>query len=347
MIVEYKALHGFVQDLLKAAGVSRRKAELVADSLVAGNLRGVDSHGVQLLGYYLEQLEAGDMSAEADGHVISSSGACLHYDGENGIGQWISDVCTDHVIRLAREHGLGMAVARESNHFGAAAWWGSKLSAAGLVGIVMCNASPLVPPWQGKEARFGTNPICVSVPGSRIWLLDMATTTVAAGKIFKAHINGQPVIPAGWAMDSDGVPTVETEKAYHGGLLMPLGGYKGSGLAFLVEILCGVLGGGAVTTELGSIRWRGTQTRVSQMFLGIDVSRFMPVSEFEARMRAVVAHVKSAKPARGFDEVLVAGEPEWRIEEQRLREGIPIPDGNWETLVAAAERLGVALPPGR
>lgn len=347
MTVGPDELHLFTDQLLRAAGVPQWKSRLVADNLLAGNLRGVDSHGVQLLPYYLEQLESGDMSAEADGHLISENGSCLLYDGENGIGQWVSEVCTDHVIRLAKAHGVGMAVARESNHFGAAAWWGAKLSAAGLLGIVMCNASPIVPPWQAKEPRFGTNPICVSVPGSRTWLLDMATTTVAAGKIFKAHINQQPEIPAGWAMDADGVPTTDTEKAYHGGMLMPLGGYKGSGLGFLVEILCGVLSGGAVSNDLGSIRWRGTRTRVSQTFIGIDVARFLPVEEFDQRMKEMVAHVKSAAPAAGYDEVLVAGDPEWRFEEQRRRDGIPVPEGNWRNLVDWAARLGVTVPAGR
>ncbi len=344
MIIGHEALKRFSIDLLKAAGVSQVKAAMVADCLIAGNLRGVDSHGVQLLPYYLEQLEAGDMDACADGRVISENGACLLYDGENGIGQWISNTCTDHAIRLAGVHGLGMAVAKESNHFGAAAWWGAKLSAAGYIGIVMCNASPIVPPWQAKEPRFGTNPICVSVPGSRTWLLDMATTTVAAGKIFKAHINRQPEIPAGWAMDSEGVPTTDTEQAYNGGMLMPLGGYKGSGLSFLVEILCGVLSGGALSSELGSIRWRGARTRTSQTFIAIDVARFMSLDEFDERMRRLVAHVKTAAPAAGYDEVLVAGDPELRMEEKRLHEGIPIPDGNWENMLKAAERLGVPVP---
>ena len=138
--------------------------------------------------------------------------------------------------RAAAGHGDGGGA--ESNHFGAAAWWAQKMRAAGQIGIVMCNASPIVPPWQGKEGRLGTNPICMSVPGP--WLLDMATTTVAAGKVFKAFLNGQPEIPAGWAFDSEGVPTTDTKAAYKG-MLMPLGGYKGSGLAMMVEILCSVL----------------------------------------------------------------------------------------------------------
>src|SRR6202043_3025872 len=119
------------------------------------------------------------------------------------------------------------------------------------------------------------------------WLLDMATTTVAAGKIFKAMINGQAEIPAGWAMDSEGALTTDTQTALKG-LLMPLGGYKGSGLAMMAEILCAVLGGGAMSTELGGIRFRGHPMRTSQLFLAIDVARFMPLDEFGRRMQSLV-----------------------------------------------------------
>ncbi len=233
---------------------------------------------------------------------------------------------------------MAMVVARESNHFGACSWWAQKMSAAGQIGIVMCNASPIVPPWQGKQGRMGTNPICMSVPGP--WLLDMATTTVAAGRIFKAMINKQEEIPAGWAFDSEGVPTTDTQAAYKG-MLMPLGGYKGSGLAMMVEILCGVLGGGAMANQVGGIRFRGKTVRVSQTFFAIDIARFMPVEEFTSRLQWLVQLMKSTPTAPGYDEVLVAGDPEWRTEAERRQKGIPIADGNWETLVQAGARVGV------
>ena len=263
VLVSAPDLTTFATGLLEAVHVSTDKARLVAESLVASNLRGVDSHGLQLLPYYLEQIEWGDMDANADGRVISESGACLLYDAQNGIGQAIAETCCAHAVRMANSGGMAMVVARESNHFGAAAFWAQRMSAAGQIGIVMCNASSLVPPWQGKQPRLGTNPICMAVPGGeeRPWLLDMATTTVAAGKIFKALINGQPQIPSGWAMDSEGVPTTDPDTALKG-LLMPLGGYKGSGLAMMAEILCAVLSGGAMSTELGGIRFRGKQVRV-------------------------------------------------------------------------------------
>jgi LDH2 family malate/lactate/ureidoglycolate dehydrogenase len=321
--------------------VARHKAEIVAASLVAANLRGVDSHGIQLLTFYVDQLLAGEMDAGAEGRVVSESGCCLLFDGQNGIGQWIAETCCDHAIRIAGQNGVALVTVRESNHFGACAWWAEKMRDAGLIGIVMCNASPIVPPWQAKEGRFGTNPICMAVPGP--WLLDMATTTVAAGKVFKAFINHQPEIPAGWAFNAEGVPTTNTGEAYHG-MLMPLGGYKGSGLGFLVEILCAVLSGGAMSNEVGGIRFRGKLVRTSQMFLAIDVARYMPLPEFTARMEHLVALVKSAAPAPGYDEVLVAGDPEWRTEAERLRNGIPISDGNWETLVKTAARVKVPAP---
>lgn len=343
MILAHSKLEAFAQRILESVGVAAPKAKLVAHSLVQSNLRGVDSHGVQLLPFYVEQMEYPNIDVAAQGHVVSEAGGCLVYDGENGIGQVIAEQCCEHAIRLGKTNGIAMVVARESNHFGAAAFWAQRLSRAGLVGVVMCNASPLVAPWQGKDKRLGTNPICVSVPGPQTWLLDMATTTVAAGKIFKAHFNQQPEIPAGWAMDSEGAPTTSTETAING-ILMPLGGYKGSGLAMLAEVLCAVLGGGAMSTQLGGIRIFSQPARVSQSFIAIDVARFLPAEEFYARMKELVTMMKSSAPAKGFDEVLVAGEPEWRTEQERLQTGIPVSPGTWTDLTAIATRYGIPLP---
>jgi LDH2 family malate/lactate/ureidoglycolate dehydrogenase len=323
-------------------GVDPDTAALMGDSLVAANVRGVDSHGLQLLPFYIAQVEDGRVAAREMGEPVSESGAVMVYDGRNGLGQAVAARCSDHAVRLARSHGLGCVVARESNHFGAAAWWAQRMSDQGMVGIVMCTASAVVAPWQGRETRWGTNPICCSVPGGG-WLLDMATTTVAMGKIYRANVLGHESIPQGWAMDSDGVPTTSTQAALRG-LLMPLGGYKGSGLAFLVEMLCGVLSAGAVSTDLGGLRIKDRPFRVCQFFLALDVERFMPMPEFRQRLERLIGMAKSSAPAGGFDEVLVAGEPEWRTEAERLRDGVPVAAPLWETLVAIGRRLGVEVP---
>lgn len=343
-VIGAPALREWTLRVLMAAGVAFEHAALVAGSLVEASLRGVDSHGIHLLASYLEQIAAGDVDIAATGEIVTESGACMVYDGRNGLGQVVAGICSEHAVRLAREHGLSIVTARESNHFGAAGFWAMKMAAAGQIGMVFCNASPIVAPWQGREGRFGTNPICMAVPvGKRDpWMLDMATTTVAANKIFKAHTNREPSIPAGWAMDKDGVPTTDTEAAY-AGLLMPLGGYKGSGLAMMVEILCGALSGGAMSTELGGLRFRGRRFRASQTFLAIDVRRMQP--EFAERVDWLIGVVKDTAPASGFDEVLVANEPEIRMKRKRLQKGIPIPDGTWEAILKGAARVGVEPPP--
>ncbi|MES1260184.1 MAG: Ldh family oxidoreductase [Acidobacteriota bacterium] len=342
-VVGASVLRGWVERVLGAAGVRGDHARLVAESLVATSLRGVDSHGVHLLPSYLDQIAAGDVDPSQTGEIATESGACLVYDGRNGLGQVVADLCCGHAIRLAGEYGLGMVTARESNHFGAAAFWAMRMAARGQIGLAFCNASPIVAPWQGKQGRFGTNPVCMAVPAGRRdpWLLDMATTTVAANRIFKAHTNHEPSIPAGWAMDKDGIATTDTEAAY-GGLLMPLGGYKGTGLAMMVEILCGVISGGAMSTQLGGLRVRGRKFRASQTFVAIDVLRMQP--EFRERIDWLIDEVKSAAPASGYTEVLVANEPELRTERERLQSGIPIPDGTWAALVKGAARLGVPEP---
>src|SRR5437764_8846251 len=166
MILSEQPLTEFGRKILLAAGVSEAKSELIITSLVAASLRGVDSHGIQLLPFYIGQIEAGNINIGTDGHVVSESGGCLLYDGEYGIGQWIAATSCDHAIRLAKANGISFVVARDSSHFGAAAFWGQRMSSAGLIGLAMCNASPLVPPWHGKEKRSGTNPICMSVPGT-------------------------------------------------------------------------------------------------------------------------------------------------------------------------------------
>jgi LDH2 family malate/lactate/ureidoglycolate dehydrogenase len=340
-LIPVDRLTRFVEAILAAAGVPAHKATITASSLVGANLRGVDSHGILLVPRYVDKIRAGEVDIHADGAVLSESGACLMFDGQNGVGQWISQQCCDHAVRIAQSVGIGMVVARDSNHFGAAAWWAQKIRDQGMIGLVFCNASPLVPPWQGKQGRIGTNPICMAVPGP--WLLDMATTTVAANRIFKEVVNGRAEIPVGWALDADGVPTTSSAAAAKG-LLMPLGGYKGSGLGMMVEILCAVLAGSAMATEVGGVRIAGKPSRTSQTFLAIDIARFLPLDEFTARMEKLVGLIKDTPVASGYNEIMVAGDPEWRTEAERRANGIPVEDGNWKELCETGAALGVKQP---
>ncbi len=343
ILIRRQPLIDFAHQILEASAMPRATAELVAESLVSANLRGVDSHGVQLLLWYTEQIRIGNIGLHTRGHVASENGACMIYDGDHGIGQLIADICCDHAIRLAAGAGVGIVTARNSTHFGACAWWAQKIAATGCVAIVSCDATPLVAPWQGCERMLGTNPICMAVPGPKTFLLDMATTTVALNRIYKALLSGDTTIPPGWAMDAGGNPTTDPQVAADG-LPMPLGGYKGYGLAVMMEILCAVLSGGAMLTQIGGIRTQDKPMRANYMFLAIDVARFLPLDEFGARMQWLRDTLKSSQPASGFEEVLIAGDPEWRCEELRLRDGIPVARRIWDQLEALARSLNVPAP---
>ncbi|MEO8028735.1 MAG: Ldh family oxidoreductase [Bryobacteraceae bacterium] len=343
VVIEPQRLRAFAQEILEKGSVPANHAELVAQSLVASNLRGVDSHGVQLLVFYLDHIQLENMNVSTRGRIASENGSCVVYEGDNGMGQVVSEECVGHAIRVAKQSGISIVVARESNHFGAAAYWSQRIADAGFIGLSLCNATPLVAPWQGRDKRLGTNPICMAVPGARRWLLDMATTTVALNKVYRAMLSGKPEIPVGWALDIEGNPTTDTQKAMEGSP-MPLGGYKGSGLAVMVEILCAVLSGGAITTDVGGTRVFNHPMRVSHFFMAIDVARFLPLAEFEERMERLAASLKDGQTAPGYDEVVIAGEPEWREEARRLREGIPLDEGVWKALVETAAKVGVEAP---
>jgi LDH2 family malate/lactate/ureidoglycolate dehydrogenase len=344
-----ESLRLFCRQLLTALGTSEAHARIVSDSLVAANLRGVDSHGIQMISVYLQQLRAGGINVPAAGRVVSEDGVFLRYHGENGLGQVVAERCTDHALRIARAHGIAVVVTSHSNHFGAGAWWGEKLARGGFIALVTSNACPAVAPWQGKTPILGTNPLCVAVPGlggAGRWLLDMATTTVALGKLsHAAHLN-QTTIPREWGfLDPAGQPTTETAAAQRGAPT-PIGGYKGTALAMLAEILSAGLSGGAMATELPVYRTGGDPLGISHCFIAIDPKRFLPPGEFEARVGRFVDLVKASEPLPGYDEVLVAGEPEWRTERVRLTEGIPVPVKLWSKLTAVAAELGVTPPRG-
>ncbi len=341
------ALRTFCRELLQSLGTPESHARCVADSLIAANVRGVDSHGIQMLATYIQQIRAGGLDVAAEGRVEREDGVCLRYHGLNGLGQVVSDRCTDHALRIAGRLGVAVVVANHSNHFGAGAWWGEKLARAGFIGIVMSNACPAVAPWQGRTPILGTNPLCVAVPGrggAGRWLLDMATTTVALGKVTHAvHLN-QPTIPRSWGfLDSNGQPTTDPVTAQRGAPT-PIGGYKGSALAMMVEILCAGLSGGAMTTELPVYRTGGDPLGISHSFIAIDPARFLGPGEFEERMDRLAGLVKASEPAPGFDEVLLAGEPEWRCAAVREHSGIPIPVKLWSRLGTIAAELRVNPP---
>jgi ureidoglycolate dehydrogenase (NAD+) len=337
-----EVLEGWVADLLAGAGLERESAATVAATLVDASLRGIDSHGVARTPIYVERLLAGGVNPRPRPRIEREQGALALMDGDGGPGQVAGVLATDHSIALARRFGAGVVGVRRSNHYGAAGYYAIRAAHAGLIGISTTNSDPLVIPFGGRDPALGTNPIAFAAPlPEGVFCLDMATSQVAINRIFNAR-DAARAIPEGWGVDADGRTTTDPAAV---AAAVPLGGYKGYGLAVMVEVLSGVLTGAGVAHGVAALYGdRGAVQDVGSFHLALDPGPLIGTEAFAERLAGLLAGLSAIPPAPGFDEVLVPGEPEERAARARAA-GIPLPPFIWDRLCAAGERVGVE-PPG-
>ena len=341
-----EAVLEFVQRLLVANGVPGDDAGIIAGCLVVNDLRGVDTHGAVRLPGYLDRLRKGLINARPEIEVKRVTPVVAAVDGKDGFGFVVATRAMAEAIEMARAFGFGMAGVRRSTHFGTAATYAMQAIKAGLIGMVFTNASPGLPPWGSRTPLLGTSPLAIGVPGGQQgpFVLDMATTVVARGKIRKALRRGEP-IPLGYALDAEGQPTTDPAKALEG-VLLPVGGPKGSGIAMWMDIFGGVLTGAAYGGEVGDqYKVYDRPQNVGHIFMAIRPDLFVPLEEFRDRMDTLVQRVHDSPKAAGFSEILVAGEPESRMETQRRKDGIPYSANELAPLQEEAAKAGI--PPLR
>ncbi len=341
--IGHPALRDWAGALLRAAGLAGEASDTVALLLVETSLRGVDSHGVSRLPVYVERLRAGLTNADPKPRVERRDGAVAVVDGDGGPGQVAGLFATRLACEIAREHGVGAVGVRHSTHYGAAAPYVMRPAREGLLAISTTNAEPLTVPFGGIHAALGTNPIAFAAPTSDgVFVLDMATSQVAANRVFLARDEGEPSIPEGWAVDADGVPTTDPARAES---VVPLGGYKGYGLALMVEVLSGVLPGAGITHGIGRMydEWDRPQD-VGHFFLVLDPERTVGRARFTQVLDGLLAELRAVPPAPGHDAVLVAGDPQERAQAERERDGIPLGLRLWDTLEQLSRELEVDVP---
>ncbi|MBI2940071.1 MAG: Ldh family oxidoreductase [Chloroflexi bacterium] len=332
-------LRAYVEALFRRAGLSPEDAALAADIQVEADLRGVHTHGVAGVPGYLRQLQAGTINPRPRLNVIRQSGATAVVDGDNGLGQVVSHFAMRQAIDRAGEAGIGIAVACRSNHFGAAAYYAMMASSERLIGYATTNAGARIAAWGGKEPVVGNNPISWAIPAGEEWpiVLDMAQSVVAAGKIGMALRKSEP-IPLGWALDREGQPTTDPRVGLTG-LLVPIGGPKGFGLAVVTDVLAGVLSGGIFGLQLQYTPGVPTHLARSHCFMAIDPARFLDYGEYAARVDQMIRDVRSSERAPGVDRLYLPGEIEFRLRVERLERGIPL----LASVVADLERAGQEL----
>ena len=333
-------------EVFVAVGVPSEHAQVVARNLTLGELHGLGSHGVsRLLPIYVERFERGGFNARPDLRVVRQSKGLALVDGDHGPGAVVGDYAMGLAIGLAKEHGSGWVGTTRSNHFGAAFIFAREAVAQGMIGFSTTTAVPQQAAYGGTRKVLGTNPLCIAVPGGELGdvILDMATSVVARGKVQLAVLEGHD-IPEGWSVDSQGQPTTDAhEAARPDARMLSIGGYKGYGLAMMVEIFSAVLTGGAVGNEIGSLFSQTERSQGMGHFFGaLDIGGFMPIETFKARVDALVADMKAGPLESGAKEILVPGEREARCAAAYRREGIPIAQDVVTMLNELAEQHDVA-----
>jgi LDH2 family malate/lactate/ureidoglycolate dehydrogenase len=269
-------------------------------------------------------------------------------EGDRAFGIVVAKRAMQLAMGKAKESGLGCVTARNVTHTGLVGFYPMMAARAGLVGLAMNNGPAILPPFGGTTPTYATNPFAAAFPAGRREpiVLDMATSVVAGGKLRLAAKKGLD-IPDTWALDRHGKPTTDPAEAIQHGFMQWAGGYKGFGLATVVEVLGGVLSGGLFGTDVPPMKDFGREPLVTSAFyMALDPERFMPLDEFRARIDRLIEMVKASELASGVPEVFVAGEPEARRRAERLDAGIPLSDVVREELAALAQELGVALDLG-
>ena len=350
-------LQDFVTRIFAAAGCDAAESGRIGQYLVAANLAGHDSHGVIRTPRYVRELQVGHVVAGQTIAIVNESATHATVDGGFGFGQTIGPQAVDLGIAKARERGMSVIALRRSGHIGRIGDWAERAAEAELVSIHFVNVAmaELVAPYGGVDRRFSTNPICIGIPQDAAppLLLDMATSVVAEGKILVAS-NGGAKVPANALVRPDGAFTDDPAALYgdyapggpreHSkgdGAMVAFGGHKGSGIAFMCEMLAGVLSGGETSGPIPG----GKRGQVSNAMLSIylDPAHFGG-GGFAARAREYVEYVKASRPVTPGGEVLVPGEPEARHRTQRMRHGVPLQTETWEAIVATGASLGLSAP---
>jgi L-2-hydroxycarboxylate dehydrogenase (NAD+) len=339
-------LEPFVARIFASHGVPDADAARVAQCLVQADLRGVSSHGVGRIPIYTERLRRGLVKARPEIRIERPTTVTAQVDGDNGLGFVVATAAMAEGIRIARDHGIGFVAAQHSAHFGMAASYLLQAVEAGLSAFVFTNASPAMPIWGGREPFLGTSPFAFAAPAGERHpgiLLDMATSVVARGKIRRAAQKGEP-IPLGWALDAEGKPTTDAQKGYDG-IILPLGGPKGSGLSLMMEVLAGVMSGAAFG---GQVRNQYSDfdepQNVGHCFIVMRPDLFVGAEAYRARIDQLIDRAKSTGRAEGIEEILMPGEPESRAEAARRLHGVPLAADDVASLIAEADRAGLDHP---
>jgi LDH2 family malate/lactate/ureidoglycolate dehydrogenase len=353
--VDAVALGQLVGAVFRRSGMRPNDAALLADTLVTADRRGVHSHGVLRVPEYVRKLAGGGVDPQGRPEAVRQVGACLVVDGGNSMGQIGAHFAMRRAIEVAGGSvgtpggapgtGIAAAAVRGSNHCGAMAYYAMQALPADMIGLATTNALPTMAPWGGAERLLGINPLAVAVPaGEELPIVyDAAFSATAHGKVRVYRQKGLE-LPPGWALDRDGNPTTDAAAALDG-LLLPIGGFKGTALALLMGLLSSMLSGAAYGTELGSMEDGPRPGQDGHFLLAISIAAFEDVARFKARVDGAVRQLRGARKAPDTERIYAPGELEFETAARYDREGVPLNQETLGDLAATARACGVDPAP--
>ena len=331
-------LQEFCVAAMLKCGMRPEDARVTADVLVTTDSWGIHTHGTKHLRLYLARVRAGGVDAQAVPRVVGEGPGWAMLDACKAMAMVSSHRAMQLAIQKARACGIGYVGVKRSTHFGAAGYYATMAAQEGMIGMAMSNVDANMTAPGSRRGVIGNNPFAYAVPtgGPHPMLLDIALSTVAAGKIIAAKDRGEKIPPT-WIVDEEGLPTTDIT-GYPGiGTLLPMAGHKGYGLALMVEVLASVLTGAAMTSDVKSWVLDLDQcTDEGHAFIAINIPAMMPQAEFQPRMDTMTGRIKEAPKSKGAERIWLPGEKEWETREDALLHGIALP----ADVVASLEKLG-------
>ena len=338
--VGHEELKRFIHDVLVFTGASGDDADTVADGLVWANLRGVDGHGISRLPRYLKYIDSGQIDVKAQPELIVDRSATFIIDSHHGLGPVAAMRASALAVERAKQAGVCYGLIRETTHTGAVGRYAQWIAQRGCAAIILAAGQTLMAYHGARVASLGTSPIAMAVPSSNgPIVLDMATSTISNGKILLARATNEQ-LPAETVLTAAGEATTDPRAAE---ILLPLGGAKGSGLSFMIEMLASVLGAAPIQSRVLGPEQRKRHT-ANMALIAIDVAAFRPPGEFVSDADMLATLIKALPRRAGFDEILLPGERSGRTEAQRRGSGIPIPGKLWDELEALAKPQSIRMP---
>jgi ureidoglycolate dehydrogenase (NAD+) len=341
-VVRSPDLERFASALFQATGVARAMADEWAKSLVWANLRGTDSHGVLRIPGYLDRLKAKAINPTPDIRVEKRAGAIAVLEADRAPGAVAMARAMAEAIARAREVQVGWCAARNITHAGAVGYFALQAADAGMAGIVMSASGPMMAYHGSRVAGVSSNPLAIAFPAAHRspFLLDMSTSTVAMGKVMGARDAGHE-IPPGWGMDAAGRETTDPRKV---ATLLPLGGPKGSGLSFMIECLCSLMAGNPIIAPALASGGALDAPFLNGVAMAVDLAAFDDRDRILAEAEELGRRIQALPHEEHVERIYLPGERGNSILQERQRDGIPLPQGTWSRLLAAAKELGVTPP---